>query len=362
MDKKKIKKKVLVALSGGVDSSVSAALLVASGKYDVSAAYMVNFDNGKGGNESCWIPDYRDAVRVAAKLNIPLYKLDFTKEYKEAVLKYMYDEYEKGRTPNPDVLCNSFIKFGSWLNKARELGFDYLATGHYAQVKELRIKNKELRIELAESKDKNKDQTYFLHQLNQEQLKFVMFPIGKYTKDKVRKLAKKFDLPTAEKGESMGICFIGEVPMKEFLEKQLVKKPGKIVMSSGEVVGEHDGLSFYTIGERHIGVKTDRNEPLYVVAKNTEKNELVVGNEKDRLLYKQEIELEKINWINGQQPKFPLKCEVRLRHRQPLQKCRIKNEESRITIEFDKPQRAVTPGQFAVFYKNGECLGGGAVL
>jgi tRNA-specific 2-thiouridylase len=354
MVKKIVKKKVLVALSGGVDSSVAAALLVSSKKYDVTAAFMVNYDGTTPRGESCYLPDYRDAMRVAAKLNIPILKLDFVKEYEAKVLSYMFSEYEKGRTPNPDVMCNSFIKFGSWLRKAHELGFDFMATGHYAKLKS----NKGEPVLMA-AKDENKDQTYFLHQLTSEQLSHVLFPLGNLTKDKVRDLARKFDLPTAEKEESMGICFIGEVPMKEFLQKRIQPQQGNIVLA-GKIIGVHDGLSFYTIGERHLGIKTEQNEPLYVVAKNSEKNELVVGFEKDEALFQKECSLERVNWIR-REPKFPLQCEVRLRHRQPLQRCEVEKKEGVTIVQFNKAQRAVTPGQFAVFYKNGECLGGGAV-
>lgn len=351
MKENKTKPKILVCMSGGVDSSVAAALLVSSKKYDVTGAFMVNYDEPMPNGDSCYLPDYRDAVRVAAKLGIPILKLDFTKEYREKVLSYMFSEYEKGRTPNPDVMCNSFVKFGSWQKKAGELGFDSIATGHYANF---------FNGKLMSAKDLNKDQTYFLHQLTLSQLNKTLFPIGKYTKTQVRALAKKFKLPTAEKEESMGICFIGEVPMKEFLQKRIKPTPGNIVTSSGEIIGQHEGLPFYTIGERHVGVKTNDNEPLYVLAKNIQTNELVVGNENDELLFSKKVELENVNWINP--VKLPLKCEVRMRHRQQLQKCRVEINGGVVSVIFNKPERAVTPGQFAVFYKKGECLGGGAVL
>lgn len=337
-------------MSGGVDSSVAAALLVRRG-FDVTGAFMVNYDDKKS-MQSCWAGDYRDAVRVAANLGITLIKLNFTKDYTKFVLDYMYNEYSAGRTPNPDVLCNKFVKFGAWLDKAKEFGFDKLATGHYACLKNGK---------LLEAKDKNKDQTYFLHQLNQKQLAGVLFPIGGYTKTEVRVLAKKFKLPTAEKEESMGICFVGEVPMKEFLQEKIKPAPGNIVFSkTSEVVGRHDGLPFYTIGERGLGINKE-NKPLYVVGKNLKTNELIAGFEDDPLLYNKEIEAENISWISGHPPKFPLQCEVRLRHRQPLQKTKIKKSGEVMKIEFEKTQRAVTPGQFAVFYKKGECLGGGVI-
>ena len=367
----KNKIKVLVGMSGGVDSSVAAALLLKEG-YDVTGVFVVNYDEKKT-EESCWVPDYRDAVRVAAKLGIPLLRWDFTKEYREKVLDYMYAEYRSGRTPNPDVLCNKFIKFGAWLERAKKEGFDKLATGHYASLRE-----EILKYHLEQAKDDNKDQTYFLHQLNQEQLSKTLFPLGKYTKPEVRKLAKKFALPTAEKEESMGICFIGEVPMKEFLQKTIKITKGDIIFSDGTKVGEHDGLAFYTIGQRigvtpaKAGVQTldsrvrgNDNGPIFVVDKNTKENQLIVGYEDDPLLYKKSIQVSEVNWIGGVEPKFPLKCEVRLRHRQPLQKSKILSAnwrtKSKIIVEFDKPQRAVTPGQFAVFYLKGECFGGGVI-
>ncbi len=374
--KQKPKQKVLVALSGGVDSSVAAALLVEKG-YDVVGAFMVQYDDSsERGKRSCWPNEYRDALRVAAHLGIPLLKFDFTKAYSNHVLDYLYREYQAGRTPNPDVLCNTFIKFGVWLEKAKALGFYYLATGHYARIK----KTIPYFFHLLQAKDTNKDQTYFLHQLSQNQLSHVLFPIGEYTKPEVRALARTFGLPTAGKEESMGICFVGEVSMKEFLKKKIKEKRGNIVTSSGQIIGKHDGLAFYTIGQRHFGVQSSAfgvqskdNPPLFVADKRRRTNELVVGFENDPLLYKKEITVTDVHWVRGgQESRFPLKCEVRLRHRQPLQKSQVKSLKSPpkadprrakkvIIVAFDHPQRAVTPGQFAVFYKKGECLGGGVI-
>lgn len=351
-------KKILIAMSGGVDSSVAAALLVDAG-FDVTGAFMINYDNSEieGQYGDCWVPDYRDAVRVAAKLGIPLLKLDFQKEYKEKVLDYMLAEYEKGNTPNPDVMCNKFIKFGVWLEKIKELGFDYIATGHYASISKVVGKYK-----LMQAKDDNKDQTYFLHQLNQEQLSKTLFPLGDYTKQEVRELALKVELPTAQKAESMGICFVGELDMKAFLQKDLKKNPGKIVTESGEVIGEHEGLAFYTIGQRHGFEQQGGGEPLFVVAKDKEKNELIVGNQDSALLNKDEIKVEDVNWISGQELVFPLKCTVRLRHRQPLQEVTVEKIGEIYNLKFLTKQRAATPGQFTVFYKDGECLGGGVII
>ena len=314
---KKKTEKVLVALSGGVDSSVAALLLKKQG-YDITGAFMVNYEDGLG----CWREDYQDALRVAAKLNMPLLKLDFTKEYEKFVLDFMFLEYEAGRTPNPDVLCNKLIKFGVWLKKAQDLGFNKLATGHYARVE----KDEKGRCKLMVGHDKAKDQTYFLHQLNQEQLSHTLFPISRMAKKEVREMAKEHDLPTAEKEESMGICFVGEVPMKDFLMKRIKPSPGKIVLSGGEVIGEHDGLPFYTIGQRRLKilnfkteVRTSKTKPLYVVEKNFKANELIVGYADDPLIFKQEITVNNLNWISGQALKFPLQCKVRLRHGQELQ-------------------------------------------
>lgn len=279
-------------MSGGVDSSVAAALLVKAG-YDVTGAFMVNYDD-QSQEKVCWRSDYHDALRVSAKLGIKLLRLDFIKEYQRDVLDYVYKEYSAGRTPNPDVLCNKFVKFGAWLEWANELEFDYIATGHYAVISTRAKRSGEIPlVRLLESKDKNKDQTYFLHQLNQEQLKKVLFPIGGYTKDEVRKLAQKFDLPTAEKEESMGICFVGEVSMREFLKDKVKTHQGKIVDSAGEILGEHDGLAYYTIGQRIglslrpamrrgsnptnvIPVQTGIQDvkPFYILDKNTKANEL----------------------------------------------------------------------------------------
>lgn len=347
------KSKVLVCLSGGVDSSVAALLLVEQG-YEVTGAFMKQWSDTKELSGVCsWKEDRRDAMRVAAKLGIDFITLDFEAEYKDWVMGYMFKEYEAGRTPNPDVMCNKFIKFGAWLEKAKELGFDYLATGHYAAVGK-----SEGTYQLKQAKDANKDQTYFLHQLTQDQLAYSLFPLGELTKDEVRQEATDADLPTAQRKESMGICFVGEVPMKEFLQQKIKPTPGKIIMTDGTQIGEHDGLAFYTIGQRKVGTSGIDEKPLFVIEKRFATNELVVGYENDSGRYCTEIAVESWHWIAGQAPAFPVQCEVRLRHRQKLQKATVQSD---LLLVTDHPQLAVTPGQFAVLYRDGVCLGGGVI-
>lgn len=364
--KLKKKQKVLVCLSGGVDSSVAALLLLQQG-YEVVGAYMKQWSDSSQIQGVCpWKQDRRDALRVAAHLGIPLLTLDFEKEYKEWVVKYMFEEYKKFRTPNPDVMCNKFIKFGVWLEKAKELGFDFMATGHYAQVKKVINKKQSTNYSLLEAEDKEKDQTYFLHQLTQEQLSRTMFPVGGYTKQEVRTLARKYELPTAERAESMGICFIGEIPMKEFLQQEIKQKKGKIVTTSGEQVGEHDGLAFYTIGQRHGFEQKGGGNPLFVVGKNKKKNQLIVGAENDPLLLHKEAELDQTHWIHEEDAAAFFDCYVRLRHRGKMIPCTVEIQKNKmVKIIFQELQKALTPGQFAVFYSSNfsekKCLGGGII-
>ncbi|MEK7603923.1 MAG: tRNA 2-thiouridine(34) synthase MnmA [Patescibacteria group bacterium] len=351
------KKVVYVAMSGGVDSSVAAALLKEQ-DFDVVGVFMKPWQPLTIHNGCMWQKDREDAMRVAAKICIPLLTWDFSKEYKKEVTGYMISEYKAGRTPNPDVMCNREIKFGLFLKKALKEGADLMATGHYARIKKSKTKNI---YRLFKAKDQNKDQTYFLWTLNQEQLKYCLFPIGDYTKPEVRKLAVKFGLPTAEKKDSQGVCFIGPLDMKEFLKRHIKPKNGKIFDSNLGLVGTHDGVFYYTIGQRHgLNIKNGKG-PYYVVRKDLKRNIIYVGSSKD-LLFKN-MQLTGINWIIHPVDKrhsmsFIHRIDVRVRYRARLSKAVI---DASGEVVFKKPETAVTPGQSAVFYKGEELIGGGVI-
>ncbi|MDP2638827.1 MAG: tRNA 2-thiouridine(34) synthase MnmA [Candidatus Azambacteria bacterium] len=354
------KPKVFVAMSGGVDSSVAALILLK--KYNVVGVYMKGWSL-----TGCAEEDAEDARRVAGVLGIPFYVFDFESDYKKLVVDYMVSGYAAGNTPNPDVMCNKEIKFGLFLEKALALGADYIATGHYTRLR---------RGELKTAKDANKDQSYFLWTLTQKQLKYCLFPIGDYLKSQVRALAKKYKLPTAEKPDSQGVCFVGEIDVAGFLKEKLGKSPGPIKKLNGETIGTHDGITFYTIGQRKgIGVKGslpgERGKIYYVASKDIDTNTLWVAEGESEKLFSKEAIVKNISWISPPVggPKLPLKCLARIRYRQPLQSCRIvkiKNQKSNLKIigmVFDNPQRAITPGQSAVFYtKKGIMLGGGVIV
>ena len=374
---KKVKKRVFVAMSGGVDSSVATALLKEEG-YDVTGVFMKNWSDSsffKDKTMCPWVEDQEDARKAAAVLGIPFYTFNFEKEYRDRVVKYMLDGYKKGITPNPDVMCNKEIKFGIFFKKALELGADFVATGHYARVRA--ITNYELRItnyELLRGADLNKDQSYFLWTLTKEQLAKTLFPIGECKKPEVRAMAKKFGLANAEKKDSQGLCFVGEVDVFEFLKSKIKPKRGKIMTVGGKEVGEHEGVMFYTIGQRHGIGSPGGGTPYYVAGKDTKKNILYVAEGKeDKSLYKKELTVTGAHWISGIKPKLPLECHARIRYRQPLQEARITNYELRIKnktiihnskfiIQFKEPQRAVTPGQSVVFYDGDMILGGGTIM
>ncbi len=337
-------KKVYVGLSGGVDSSVSAMLLKEQG-YDVVGVYMKNWSQDFPGAPCPWKQDFADAKRIAVQLDIPFKMFDFQKEYKQKVVDYMLDEFKLGRTPNPDVMCNQEIKFKLFLETALEYGADMVATGHYAKVADSK---------LLMAKDDNKDQTYFLYRMPKSALKKVIFPLGDLTKPQVRELAKKHNLVTATKKDSVGICFVGQVGIKEFLMNFVKTKPGKIIDQNGETIGSHDGAIFYTLGQRH-GLNVGGGLPFYVSGKDMKKNEVYVTTDLgDKKLWSQEIKLASPHWLS--EPKG--KLTVRTRHRAKL--VPVKKLSGNIA-ELGEEVRALTPGQSAVFYSGNVCVGGGIV-
>ncbi len=349
MDKKN--KKVAVAMSGGVDSSVAAALLKKQG-YDVFGVFMRFWSDENHGlliNRCCSFEAYSDARRVAGKLGIPIYTLNMKAPFKKLVVDYFLEEYQAGRTPNPCIECNRFIKFGELLKKARAMGAEFVATGHYAQVKAGK---------LLKGKDPEKDQSYFLYTLTEDKLKQILFPVGGYTKPRVRAMAKKFGLPVHAKKDSQEVCFVG-ASLKSFLKKYLKVKSGKIVeMESGKILGKHEGLPFYTIGQRR-GLQLGGG-PWYVTKIDAKRNILYVSRDEKKLLSK-ELIATKVNWIYGALPKFPLRAKVKIRYKHKEALCVIRKIKNNYKIIFNKPQRAVTAGQSVVFYRGDEVLGGGSI-
>ncbi len=360
MDKNRRKnaQKIIVAMSGGVDSSVAAALLKRAG-FEVIGVFMKLVD----------VPRFREGRKVARKvakfLKIPFLVLDLRKEFQKRIINEFLKEYRAGGTPNPCVVCNKEIKFGLLSEKALALNADYVATGHYA-----RLQKKKDGIHLLKGKDKEKDQSYFLWQLNQKQLKHILFPVGDYTKAQVRKLAKKFKLPVLTVPESMEICFIQTPSLRslrsvnDFLARHIKQKSGPIVeqvrYGVKKIVGQHQGLAFYTIGQRK-GIRLSGG-PYWVLDKNIKKNLLIVTrNEKD--LFKKELVAKKVNWISGKEPKLPLKLKAKIRYRHTAASTIITKTLNPKTyhLKFNRPQRAITPGQSVVFYKGPEVLGGGII-
>lgn len=379
--KQQVKRRVFVGMSGGVDSSVAVLLLKKQG-YDVVGVFMRCYNV-----DGCAERDAEDARRVAGHLGIPFYVWDFEEEYKKRVVEYMIDGYRKGITPNPDVMCNREIKFGLFLERALRMGADYVATGHYVKreacnaKRETRNSKKVTCYTLHVSRDSNKDQSYFLWTLTQDQLKHCLFPIGDYIKSDVRKIAKKAELPTAEKKDSQGICFLGAVNIKDFLKQYIPEKKGDILDVQGNRIGGHQGAHFYTIGQRHIGQWQFANgqlprqrinqKPLYVVEKNVKKNILIVAEKESEELSKKEIELIDVNFIqSGFYSKlkpitYKLPIFVRVRYRQPLAPAVLIYSQSPITynLVFDVPQCFIASGQSAVFYDaKGQMLGGGIII
>ena len=373
-----MRKKVVVAMSGGLDSSVAAALLKRAGGdelrsssrfanarvFDVIGVFMKFWaepeKNGLiGASNRCCSPEAElRARKVANILKIPFYVFNFEKEFKKRIVDYFLEGYKKGITPNPCVVCNKEIKFGLLLEKALALDADYIATGHYARIQKKFVNSKQIRYSLISAKDKNKDQSYFLWMLNQRQLKRILFPIGDYTREEVEKLAKKFKLPVLKARKSVEICFV-QTTINNFLKKHLKPKPGVIITANGKKIGKHQGLFFYTIGQRKgIGLP---GGPYYVLDKDLKRNLLIVTkNEKD--LLKKELICKNVNWISGKVPKLSQKVKVKIRYRHELARAAIyKILNTKYKILFSSPQRAITPGQSVVFYKGQQLLGGGII-
>ncbi len=353
-------KKVVVGISGGVDSSVAALLLKQQG-YEVIGLFMRNWDstinndylgNPNLNNDICpQEKDYNDALAVCQKLDIPLHRIDFVKEYWDYVFTYFLDELKKGRTPNPDVMCNKYIKFDLFVKEAEKLGADYIATGHYAKV---------IDGQLYKANDKNKDQSYFLAYVNRDMFKKVIFPLQDLTKPEIRKIASKYDLITANKKDSTGICFIGERNFTKFLENYLPNIPGKIVnIETNEVVGEHIGLMYYTLGQRRgLNLGGFKNKS-YVAKKDIENNILYIATgDENKYLYSNEAIIEDFNFLTD---KKITNCTCKFRYRQADIKCSVEYlENNKIKVIYDKA-KAVTPGQFCVLYDGDLCLGGGII-
>jgi tRNA-specific 2-thiouridylase len=393
-------KRVVVGLSGGVDSSVAAYLLQQQG-YEVIGLFMKNWhdDSVTISNECPWLEDSNDALLVAEKLGIPFQTVDLSEEYKEKIVDYMFNEYEKGRTPNPDVLCNREIKFDVFMKIALSLGADYVATGHYCQKNEIEVDGKPV-YQLIAGADTNKDQSYFLCQLSQEQLAKSLFPIGALTKPEVREIAAEMDLVTAEKKDSQGLCFIGKVRLPEFLQQKLQPKDGKIVQidkndpiynfekpdgltleeelklesqkldylpTMGKVVGKHQGAHYFTIGQRkglNVGGTTD---PLFIIATNVETNTIYTGlTSLHPGLFKKSLFIEKseVHWIRTDltlKAGESMEVMARIRYRQPLQKATLYQFEDGMYVRFDDPQSAITEGQFVAWYFDNELVGSGVI-
>ncbi|MBL7045108.1 MAG: tRNA 2-thiouridine(34) synthase MnmA [Parcubacteria group bacterium] len=361
-------KKVFVGLSGGVDSSVAAALLKEQG-YDVTGVFI-----------KVWHPDFLpcdwrrdrlDAMRVCAKLEIPFKTIDLEKEYKEGIIDYMISEYREGKTPNPDVMCNKQVKFGAFLDRALKEGADYIATGHYARIRQgSKVQGSPLdmdRYKMLVGNDDNKDQTYFLWTLTQEQLKHSLFPTGEFPKSKVRKIAARFNLAVAEKKDSQGLCFIGKLDIADFLKNYIEEKKGDVLDKNGKIIGEHTGVTFLTIGQRHGFTITDKgthDKPYYIVLKDIKNNTITVSHNtkcaKPSLAHldKKKIKIKDVNWVSGEIPDLDKKYKARIRYRQELQDCKIEEN----TIVFDESQDTVATGQSIVAYDGEECLGGGVIV
>ena len=363
----KQKTKVLVAMSGGVDSSV-AAMLMKQEDYEVIGAFMKNWSDTKNDLGECtWKDDRKEAIKIASILKIPLITLDFEKEYRKLVVDEMFKLYKRGITPNPDIDCNQKIKFPLLRKAAKKLGAEFIVTGHYSQIKKSVNKYNLLR-----AKDESKDQSYFLYKLNQEDLKHSLFPIGNYTKKQIRAIAKKHKFPNHERKGTVGICFIGKVNLKKFLQKKIKPKKGKIRNPGGEQIGEHDGIYYYTIGQKigpHFGIEisktSDDKKQLkrwYVARKNLRKNEIIAAPEGHPLLYREEIIIKQPHWIS-QLPKTPINLHARIRQVGELLPCKLiyNKTKKQFKVILTKPITGISEGQAIVLYKGKETLGGGVI-
>ncbi len=352
-------KTVVVGMSGGVDSSVAALILKKQG-FNVIGLYMNNWEEKDECGACTGEEDFADVRRVANAIGIPYYSVNFAKEYMDRVFSYFLEEYKAGRTPNPDVLCNREIKFKDFKEKAMSLGADYIATGHYCDI----LHDGDTHY-LLKAKDQSKDQTYFLNQLSQSQLDKVLFPLGKMDKSEVRKIAEENGLATATKKDSTGICFIGERNFRNFLLNYIPAKKGKIMTYDGKVLGEHLGLMYYTIGQRKglgIGGQIgDDGGRWFVIEKDLKNNILYVAHGAEDRLYSKGLIMNSCNWIPAPPKEKEFTCTAKFRYRQPEQECKVYIHPDHIEVEFKEKQRAITEGQFAVFYQGDKCIGGGVI-
>lgn len=353
-----MKKTAVVGMSGGVDSSVAAYLLKQQG-YNVIGLYMLNWEETDARGACSADADYADVQRVCALLDMPYYSVNFAKQYSERVFSYFLAEYKAGRTPNPDVLCNREIKFGPFRDYALSMGADFVATGHYCGIEH----TADGRHLLLKAADAGKDQTYFLNQVRESQLENVLFPLAEIPKPEVRKIAAQNGLATAGKKDSTGICFIGERNFRKFLQGYLPAQPGKIVTADGETVGEHIGLMYYTIGQRRgldLGGRRGEDGRWFVVKKDLQNNILYVSHGDESPLYSKACEVGGLNWI-AHMPAANFKCTAKFRYRQSEQSVSVNLKGDTARVEFDERQRAVTEGQYAVFYLGRQCIGGGVI-
>jgi len=354
-------KKVMIGMSGGVDSSVAALKLLEQG-HQVTGLFMKNWDEDDGSEYCTAKEDLDDAQQVCDKLGIDLKTVNFATEYWDNVFEDFLKEYAAGRTPNPDILCNREIKFKAFLDYATELGADYIATGHYTQ-----IGQQDNKFQLLRGLDSNKDQSYFLYTLGQPQLSRSLFPIGDMEKPAVRELAQKAGFINSRKKDSTGICFIGERKFKDFLQQYLPAQPGEIQTPEGETIGQHQGLMYYTLGQRQGlgigGIKTAAEEPWYVIKKDLINNILIAAQGHDHpMMQSDSLNTSQLSWVSGEAPADGFRCSAKTRYRQKDQACQIKHlDDGSCLVQFDQPQRAVTPGQSVVFYHHDICLGGGII-